>query len=303
MSTILITGGTGFIGSAIVKSLVKSGHTVLVISRSPQSATPQKNVHFISWPENIQQFEGKYGHITSVINLAGDPINKGRWTEQKKQSILNSRVNVTRKVVELIAGLSQKPEALISASAIGYYGFSEERIFSEEDRIPPSHFLTKISEVWEKEALRAEEHGVRVVLARIGIVLGKNGGALQPMALPYKFFIGGTVASGRQWLSWIHIQDVVHLMHFLMEQSHIHGPVNFTAPQPMQMKAFGEAIGEALGRPHWIPVPSFALKILFGEMSDLLTQGQHVQPTVALKNGYDFQYRDVRTALHDIFGK
>lgn len=303
MATVLITGGTGFIGSAMVRGLQQEGHTLLVITRNPQRMKPSERVFYLAWPADPQTIEREFGNIDIIINLAGDPINKGRWTDAKKRSILDSRVNMTRKVTDAIHAFRQKPSVLINASAIGYYGFSETTVFRETDQVTGDHFLTKISEVWEQEAMRAEQDGVRVVLARFGIVLGRDGGALAPMVMPYRLFGGGTVASGKQWLSWIHIDDVVGLAKHIIRTESLRGPVNFTAPQPLQMKPFGQAIGKVLGRPHWLPVPTFALRFMFGEMSDLLTKGQHVIPQKALDSGYTFRYDTAEAALADLLAR
>jgi uncharacterized protein (TIGR01777 family) len=300
MSNILITGGTGFIGSAIVKHLAASGHRLVVVSRTPRVSSPEDAVQYVVWPSDMSKAEQLSGEPDVVINLAGDPINKGRWTADKKRSIIESRVHSTEKVLTYMNNSVKKPKLLINASAIGYYGFSDEREFTEHDLIEPHNFLTEVSEKWEAEALKAERLGVRVVLARFGIVLGKSGGALAPMILPYKLFGGGKVASGKQWLSWIHIHDVVSLVEHIMNHQTIRGPVNFTAPEPMRMNQFGQTIGAVLGRPHWLPVPAFALRILFGEMGDLLIKGQKVLPQVALDGGYKFKYSDARSALEHL---
>jgi hypothetical protein len=303
MAQIMITGGTGFIGSAIVKSMVEQGHQIVVVTRSAERKSAHPAIRYTTFGEDGRDFSEQFGSPDVIINLAGDPINKGRWTDAKKSSIIESRVQTTRRIVSFIERLERKPALLINASAIGYYGFSEDRTFSETDRIEPHNFLTEVSAAWETEALRAESLGVRVALARFGIVLGSFGGALAPMVLPYKMFAGGTVASGKQWLSWIHIDDVVGLIHHLISTDAIRGPVNFTAPQPLTMKQFGQTIGAVLHRPHWMPVPAFALRILFGEMADLLIKGQKVMPEVAVQSGYLFRYADARAALSNLLQK
>ena len=185
MSNVLVTGGTGFIGSAIVKHLAENGHRVVVLSRSNRSST-EPTIKYVTWPKNMIDAESLFESPDIIINLAGDPINKGRWTEAKKRSIIESRVQSTRNIVEYIRQANHKPQLLINASAIGYYGFSDERQFTEQDIVAPHNFLTEVSEKWEGEALQAEAFGVRLVMARFGIVLGKQGGALQPMVLPYQ---------------------------------------------------------------------------------------------------------------------
>lgn len=300
MSNVLITGGTGLIGRALVRHFADAGHQVTVISRSPKAQAAMKQVRYVSWPADMTQVNETFGAVDIIINLAGDPINKGRWTARKKQAIQDSRVHMTRKVIACIEHLSTKPKLLINASAIGYYRFSESERYTEQDVIEPQDFLGLVSAAWEQEARLAEGFGVRTVVARLGVVLARDGGALAPMVMPYKLFGGGTVGSGKQWLSWIHLADVVGLMQFIIDHESMHGAVNFTAPEPQQMKVFGQLIGKVLRRPHWLPVPSFALRLLFGEMGDLLLKGQHVTPQKALEHGYSFRYPTAEQALTDL---
>lgn len=205
---------------------------------------------------------------------------------------------MTKEINRIISVIDDKPEVLVNASAVGFYGMSDEKIFTEADDPSANDFLATVVRSWEAEAKKAEQFGVRTVLARFGIVLGKEG-ALPLMALPYKLGAGGTVGTGKQWLSWIHVADVAGLIRFAIEHEQISGPINVTAPEPLKMKEFGKAIGKTLHRPHWLPVPSFALKILLGEMSEMLLSGQRAVPAKAVEFGYSYKFPQLPEALED----
>jgi len=310
---ILITGGTGFIGSALSRELVNSGHKVIITSR--QKSLPKlENIEIARWDTMTLLPPQIISDIDAVINLAGESIASGRWTKKRKELILSSRINTTRALVESIkktiplnpsllkgdrGGL---PKVLISASAIGYYGAHEDE-FVREDMQPASDFLAEVCKGWEEEALKAQEFGVRVVLIRIGGVLESDGGALPVMAIPFKFFLGGSIGNGRQWFSWIHRDDVVGIIKYALENESLSGPVNATAPQPVTNKEFSSAIGKALGRPSWFSVPGFVVKLTLGELGGILLTGQRVLPEKALKAGYRFKYTEVNEALRAIFRK
>ncbi|GGK28100.1 hypothetical protein GCM10010965_21190 [Caldalkalibacillus thermarum] len=202
-------------------------------------------------------------------------------------------------MVRLIREQKLKPKVLVNASAIGYYGTSFEDVFTEESG-PGTDFLAKVTQAWEQEAVQAVPLGVRVIRMRLGVVLGKSGGALEKMLLPYRLYIGGTVGSGRQWVSWVHIQDVVRAIRFAISNPDLDGPVNVTAPHPVQMKTFGKTAAKVLGRPYWLPAPGFALKLLLGEMSGLILKGQCVKPDKLLKTGFKFQFPRLEEALRDL---
>jgi uncharacterized protein (TIGR01777 family) len=300
MAHVLVSGGTGFIGKAVVQTLAAAGYRVTILSRFAGRHEESAVIRTVKWPDDVESFAATVGPIDVLINLAGDPINKGRWSAAKKRSILTSRVESTRNLLAIAKALPEPPNVLINASAIGYYGFDEQRTFTEHDIVHPHGFLTEVSDVWEEEALRAQSLGMRVVLARFGIVLGRGGGALAPMALPYKWFGGGTVGSGKQWVSWIHLADVCGLMMHLIAADTVTGAVNFTAPEPLTMNLFGRTLGTVLHRPHWLPVPEFGLRLLFGEMADLLVKGQRVLPQKALDSGYRFRFPTAQAALQDL---
>jgi uncharacterized protein (TIGR01777 family) len=294
---ILITGGTGFIGTPLTQELRKSGNDVTVTTRR-QTDTKEK----LSWnppgliPQNIiSKFDG-------IINLAGEPIAPARWTEERKKGILSSRIDTTRALVESIKAADTKPKVLISASAIGYYGPHGDESLTE-DTPPASDFLADVCVKWEAEALKAQESGVRVVTVRIGGVLEADGGALPQMIIPFKFFIGGPIGSGKQWFSWIHRDDVVGIMRYALENESVSGSVNATAPNSVTNKQFSTALGKALNRPSCLAVPGFMVELTLGELGAVLLTGQKVLPEKMLKAGYKFKYEDIEAALAAIFGK
>jgi uncharacterized protein (TIGR01777 family) len=294
---ILITGGTGFIGTPLTKELINNGHSVSVTTRK-QSDSKEK----LTWnppsliPQDIiSKFDG-------IINLAGEPIAPARWTEERKKRILSSRIDTTRALVESIKAADTKPKVLISASAIGYYGpHGDEEV--SENTPPASDFLADVCVKWEAEALKAYESGVRVVTVRIGGVLEADGGALPQMIIPFKFFAGGPIGSGKQWFSWIHRDDVVGIMRYALENEAVSGPVNAAAPNPVTNKEFSTALGKALNRPSCLAVPGFMVELTLGELGAVLLTGQKVLPEKALETGYKFKYTDVDAALAAIFEK
>ena len=292
---ILITGGTGFIGTPLSHELRKSGHKVVVTTRR-SSDSPEK----ITWhpPERIPSdvMEG----FDAVINLAGEPIAPGRWNGEKKEKILMSRINTTRALVESIKKADRKPEVLISASAVGYYGAHGDE-YVTEDTPPGWDFLADVCKQWESEAQKAMQLGVRVVITRFGGVLESDGGALPQMIIPFKFFLGGPIGSGKQWFSWIHRDDVVGIIQYALKNETLTGPVNATAPNPVTNREFSKALGRAFGSPSWFPVPGFIVKLTLGELGSVLLTGQRVVPEKAVKEGYDFKYIDVDQALKAIF--
>ena len=291
---ILLTGGTGFIGSLLVKELVRKEYHCYVVTRNHcDSQIPQ--VTFITWDQlTSNSFDEP---IDVVINLAGESINSGRWTNVVKDKILQSRIQSTSKLITWLERQAHRPNLLINASAIGFYGTSETKTFTENDKPTSTDFLATTVRTWENVATKAEELGIRTVLARFGIVLGLEGGALPKMILPYKLFIGGPIGSGSQWMSWIHLKDVVGLIVHSIENKEIHGPMNFVSPTPVTMKEFSKVLSNSLNRPNLLKVPEFALQMLLGEMSMLILEGQKVSPTVAIQTNYNFQFTSLKDAL------
>ncbi|MQR96134.1 TIGR01777 family oxidoreductase [Fictibacillus phosphorivorans] len=295
MKRILITGGTGFVGSFLTDHLTSLGNEVYILTRKDKQSQ-KKNVQYVQWMSNN---EPDLPQIDAVVNLAGESIN-GRWTDDKKQSILNSRLKVTEELLKLVEKMPQKPSVWVNASAIGYYGTSETEVFTERSSRHGTDFLAEVVRAWETKASEAKSLGIRTVFTRFGLILGKDGGVLPQLTLPYRFFAGGTVGSGDQWVSWVHLKDVAELITEAIENEQYSGPVNVTSPHPVTMKEFGLVIGDVMHRPHWLPAPSIAFKIMFGEMSMLILKGQQVLPEKAQNLGYNYSYPHLKGALHDL---
>jgi uncharacterized protein (TIGR01777 family) len=293
---VAIAGGSGFIGEAITDELLKHGHQVCWLTRDAASAANKRNVEYIQWLNEGDQPENRLEGVDAIINLAGESLSSGRWTPARKSRILESRLHATAEIKRIIRALSHKPSVLLNASAVGYYGTSTRQTFTEEHQVQPSDFLSQVVCQWEAEADGA---GIRTVLMRFGVVLGQGEGALPRMALPYKLGFGGTLGSGRQIVSWIHIRDVVRAMLFCLDQPSLQGPVNFTSPKPLTMKAFGQTIGKVLGKPHYLPAPAFAIKLLLGEMSVMALEGQAVLPQKLVESGFEFLFSSPEGALKD----
>ncbi|MBM6616468.1 TIGR01777 family oxidoreductase [Bacillus suaedaesalsae] len=296
---IAIAGGTGFVGKALTKSLVQRGDEVLILTRNIPSIK-EEGVRYVKWLGESSTPEYDLNGVDAIINLAGESLNSGRWTEARKERIYNSRIHATREIVRIIGIMKNKPSTLINASAVGYYGISRTDTFTEEIAQHSQDFLGEVVWSWEEEARTVEQFGVRVVFSRFGVILGKDEGALPRIVLPYKLFAGGTVGSGKQWLSWIHVDDVVGMILFAITHDQITGPLNVVSPSPVTMKEFGKSVGKVLRKPHWLPVPGFALKLLLGEMSILVLEGQKVLPKVAEQHGYKFIYSTIDEALENI---
>lgn len=293
---ILMTGGTGFIGGKLLEQLVLEGHHVHVLTRYPKKHTDTAYVTYISekYPMKRMPF------IHAVINLAGESIF-GYWSKDKKKKMMNSRLDITDKLIKMMMHMDKKPNVFVSGSAVGYYGMSENTIFTEETTKPGNDFLANLSSKWENAAATAEDLGIRTVYTRFGIVLDKNNGALPYMALPFKMGAGGQIGSGEQWMSWIHIEDCIHLILFVLYNKSVEGPLNMTAPFPRQNQHFSSVIAKTLHRPNWFPIPSSLFKLTAGEMHQLITDGQFVYPQKALDNGFAFEYPHLEMALKEIF--
>ena len=298
---IFITGGTGFVGTSLVKRLTDEGHWVTVLTRSSPKGRPAfKNVSFVQgdpltpglWQEQVS------GHDV-VINLAGASIFS-LWTNGRKQLIRDSRILTTQNLVNALSHLKGKKPVFISTSAVGYYGSHEHQILDETSP-PANDFLGQLGQAWESAAQKAEKYGVRVVICRFGIVLGSEGGALSKMALPVKWFVGSPMGNGRQWFSWIHEKDLVEIFMFLIQQKSISGPINCTAPNPVTNREMTQALAKTLHRPLLFPpIPAFVLKLVLGEFSTTLVKGQRVVPERLLAEGYKFQFPNIHEALDDL---
>lgn len=299
---IVIAGGTGFIGRAVCAALVQGGHRVTVLSRqaSQVHARPELPVQAVEWnARDSGPWEQVLEGVDAVINLAGASIADTRWTDARKQLITDSRILTTRLLVRALSRWSSKPTTFISASGIGYYGATDDRLL-DEGAARGEGFLADLCLAWESEALRAAESGARVVMLRTGMVLEQDGGALPKMLLPFRFFAGGPIMPGNQWVSWIHRCDHVGLIQWALSTPTVSGPINAVAPEPVMMKTFCEVLGQVLHRPSWLPVPMFALHVLLGELGTLMTTGQRVIPAKAMAGGYRFQYPTLDLALQSI---
>ena len=297
---VLVTGGTGFLGTYLTARLIQDGNEVTVLTRSAKgSKTPSPGISYLQgdptqkgpWQESIRNHD-------AIINLAGASIFS-RWTEAHKKLIVESRMTTTRNLVEGIPAGSVKKISLLSASAVGYYGFhGDEELTEESPR--GDDFLARLADEWETQAFRAKEKGARVVVTRFGIVLGEKGGALGQMIPLFKKFIGGPIGSGRQWFSWIHIKDLAEAFVFLMKHPEISGPVNLCAPGPVRNKDLAKALGKALHRPSFMPAPGFMIKLALGEFGSVILEGQRVIPRRLLDGGFVFQYPEINKALRSL---
>ncbi|MCS6289899.1 MAG: TIGR01777 family protein [Nitrospira sp.] len=299
---IIVTGGTGFIGHALVEELARQGHEVVVLSRKTGHA-PQASVRCVEWDARSSgPWQSEVESADVVINLTGAPIAERRWTEARKRLLTESRIVSTRLLVDAVAARSVPLPLLISASGIGYYGPSDDRLLDERSPLGQG-FLAELSAAWETEALRADQFGTRVVLLRAGMVLELGGGALPKMLWPFQLFAGGPVLPGTQWVSWIHRADLLSLIQWAIATPTVSGPVNAVAPEAVTMKTFCTTVGKVLHRPSWLPVPGFALQLGLGELGTLMTTGQRVDPAKARAGGYPFHYPTLEPALRAIVNK
>lgn len=293
---ILITGASGLIGEALQKSFAEKGYEMLLATRR----NPKKP-NEIRWDtekgfaaDDLPRLE----NLDAVIHLAGENI-AGRWTDEKKRRLMDSRVGGTRNVVETISKLAHRPKVLINASAIGFYGDRADETMTETSAAGDT-FLAEIGKNWEAEAVKAESFGVRVVRLRIGIVLAAGGGALAQMLTPFKYGLGGTIGSGRQWMSWIALEDVVRIVDFALENAQLSGAVNVVAPNPATNREFTDALGSVVRRPTFLPLPAFAVNLAFGEMGDaLLLDSTRVAPKKLQDAGFLFKFPDLKAALEE----
>ncbi len=300
---IVIAGGTGFIGHHLSQFLIQQHYPIVVLSRQSRNQTFLEHPHarMIQWDGRTQgpwaqECEG----ANVVINLSGAPIADSRWTEKRKQELIDGRVESNRTLLEAIASWQNKPHTFITASGIGFYGDSREKVVNESST-PGEGFLPQLCQMWESSAMEGEALGLRVIPIRIGMVLGQDGGALSKMTLPFRLFLGGQIRPGTQFVSWIHQQDLAKLILYIITQPSIQGPVNAVAPNPTTMKDFCQSLGKALKRPSWFPVPEFILKTALGELASMLITGQRVEPQKSLQNGFSFTYPTLPAALNEIF--
>lgn len=298
---VLVTGATGFVGSYLVKRLQREGHTVQVLSRNISSAQEKlgKDVKVFQWEiENLPPKEALVG-VDAVVNLSGEGIANKRWTAVQKIKIYNSRILGTENLLKGIQKLdSSKPKVIVSASAIGFYGDGGEKELKENTEKGVG-FLSDVCADWEKVA-KENSKGIRLVQLRIGVVLGKNGGMLQKLLPLFKLGLGGPVGKGTQWMSWVHLEDLVSLILYSLEKNTVSGPLNAVAPHPVTNKEFTKAMGAALSRPAIFPAPAFGIKLMMGELSALVLDSQKVSAEKAEQLGYKFHYPLIKSALNEI---
>jgi hypothetical protein len=292
---VLITGGTGFVGQALCPRLSAAGHEVVVLTRHSSPRLPQGVSSAVTRLAELDA--GEFG---GVINLAGAPIGDARWTDSRRKLLLDSRVDTTAGVVEWMARSRRRPGVLVSASAVGYYGEQGDRPVTE-DTAPTPGFTHDLCAAWEREAGKADALGVRVCVMRIGVVLDRDGGALAKMLPAFRMGAGGRLGSGRHWFPWIHRADVVSICQWLLEQQNARGAYNASAPNPVTNTEFTRALGRAIGRPTVLPMPEAALRLLFGEMSELLLVSDRMVPKRLLDEGFAFRYPELGGALEAIF--
>jgi uncharacterized protein len=301
---IFMTGGTGFVGTTLTRELTAKGHSVTVLMRKvelvkslPAGASSLEGDPTIrgSWQERVPEHE-------AFINLAGSSIFT-RWSDEAKRSIRESRILTTKHLVEAMAPRKGKETFLFSTSAVGYYGFHGDEELGEESP-PGTDFLATLAREWEAEAVKAKEHGVRVVLCRFGIVMGRNGGMLGEIVPIFRMFLGANLGSGDQWLSWVHEQDLARIFLYLLDNRALEGPLNCTAPEPVRNREFTETLGSVLGVPTFLPpVPGFILRLMKGEFGSVILKGQRVIPRRLLAAGFQFQYPTLKDALTEILRK
>ncbi len=304
--TILIAGGSGFIGSYLIRALVARGDRVIVLTRDANraAAAPAGSVQYVHWNGTTAgAWCDRIAEVDAVVNLTGLSLDSGRWTASRKKLLTDSRVVPARLLVDAMASAPHKPGVFVSMSGVGYYGnvpAGELR----EDAPAGSDFLATLCVAWEREALRAErDAGVRTVIARTGLVLARNGGPLKPMLTQFKLFAGGWYGRGRQWWPWIHIDDEIGLILHAIDRADVRGPVNFTAPTPVPMKALAKALGRALRRPALFPIPNITMQLALGEMAGaLVLSGQRAIPAAAMATGYRYKFTDLDEALKALFG-
>ncbi|MBD8683344.1 TIGR01777 family oxidoreductase [Pseudomonas sp. CFBP 13719] len=294
---ILLTGGTGLIGRKLCQHWVGQGHRLTVLSRQPGQVKQLcgASVRGVAQLEEIGDET-----VDAVVNLAGAPIADRPWTARRRALLWSSRITLTERLLAWLESRAQRPEVLISGSAVGWYGDGGERELNETSQPVKEDFASHLCIAWEETALRAEALGVRVVLVRTGLVLASQGGFLKRLALPFKLGLGGPIGSGRQWMPWVHIDDQIALIDFLLRQTQCRGPYNACAPEPVRNREFARQLGRALHRPAFLPLPSLLLKAGLGELSGLLLGGQRARPVALQAAGFNFRYSELSAALTEL---
>lgn len=300
---VIITGGTGMIGRELAKAMKNDGHEVYVLTRNTRRAVVPEGVHVQEWDARTAEGWGSLVTAeTAIVNFAGAGLADKRWTEERKEVILNSRIHAGEAVVQAVEQAEEKPRVVVQASAVGYYGPRGDEEVTEASSAG-GDFLADVCKQWEDATAPVEKEGVRRVVTRSGVVLSTFGGAFPRMLQPFKFFVGGPIGGGEQFFPWIHIEDEVKAIQFLIENESASGVYNLTAPNPVNNLELTHTLGRVMKRPTIIPVPPFALQLLFGEMSTVLLDGQRVMPTNLREAGYEFQYENVEPALRQLLNK
>ena len=292
---ILITGGTGFIGSQLCKSLLSRGDSITILSRRPAEMVTAMCGQQIAAIDNLICLIPS-DHFEVIINLSGEPIADSRWSPGRKQKLRDSRIKVTEQLIDFVAIAEQKPDILISGSAIGYYGNQDDRILDEDSGFVED-FGHRLCAEWEQTAMQASNYGVRVCILRTGLVIGENGGFLKRMIFPFKLGLGGRIGNGKQWMSWIHRNDLIAMIEYLIDTPRLHGIFNGTAPNPVTNSEFTRRLAAVLNRPAMLPIPAFVLKLMLGEMSTLLLGGQRVLPKRFQAEKFVFEFENLDQAL------
>jgi uncharacterized protein len=296
---ILMTGVTGLIGRALCKKLKGENHTIVGLSRSPEKSAKLAVDELLKW-DGLSQLPQEYMQgIDAVVHLAGEPVAEGRWSDERKKRIRESRVVSTRNLVEAMRAAANKPAVFVCGSAVGFYGDRADEVLDENSPAGKG-FLAEVCKAWESEAHNARALGIRVVELRTGVVFAKDGGALKKILPPFKMGVGGPLGDGRQWFPWIHIDDIVGLFDFALHTASFDGVMNGTAPEIVTNAEFTRQLGQVLHRPAFLPVPAFALNLLFGEMAVILLGSQRALPKAAEAAGYQFQYPQLTPALNQI---
>lgn len=304
---VVVTGGTGFVGKALVASLVERGDDVVVFTRGPSNApvppsgTRPGSVSYVGWtPDREGPWMEQLDGASAVVHLAGAGVFDERWSEARKQVLRDSRILSTDLLARGMAKAARKPRVFVSTSAVGIYGTKTGDALLEDDAPHGDDFLARLVHDWEAAAEPARDAGVRVCHPRTGLVLGQGGGMLEKMLPPFKAFVGGPVGSGKQWLPWVHLRDVVRAMEYAIATPSLAGAFNLMAPEPVTMNDFADALGKALGRPSKMRVPAFAVKMAFGEAAEVVLTGQRAVPTALVRSGFAFVFPDLASALADL---
>ena len=301
---ILIAGGTGYIGRKLAKQLLESGNEITILTRNKENASEifSKKIKIISWIDiKSNPLKISFNHYDSIINLSGESIAARKWDLITKERIISSRIKSTKRIITALENKVLSTSSLINSSAIGYYGAHSDKEITESE-LAGNDFLADVCKQWEEEAMKAEKLGVRVVRIRTGVVFGEVG-ALQKMIIPYTFFLGGPIGNGKQWLSWIHISDLVNVYIYAINNINLSGAINATAPNPVNINYFSKALGKVMHRPSFFRVPAFIIRFIFGELADTLLKGQKVIPEKLQESSFRFSFPALSDALEDILKK